>query len=95
MILSDKYIIVEDRMNITLSERYLVDEKVDGVPTGNKVKREKVIGYYSPTVKGRTACYQRMMSCEIADSEKQDLQNILEVVQKMSDQVEAFWKECK
>lgn len=91
MILSDKYIITEDTMQITLTERYLADEKVDGELTGNKVQREKVIGYWSNSATGRKQLYNKMLNLGISQSEKQGIQEILDIVQKMSDQVEQFW----
>lgn len=91
MILSNKYRIDEQSEQLVLIEMYQSPEKVDGKPTGVMIDKEKTIGYYSRTNKGRNSLYQRMLNLEIGGSEKQDLTTILEIVNSFQQQIEDFF----
>lgn len=80
MILSNKYRIDEQSEQLILIELYQSPEKVDGELTGVILDKEKTIGFYSRSNKGRTHLYTRMLNLEISKSEKQDLTTILEIV---------------
>ncbi len=92
MKLSNKYRIHEDGINLVLYVTHCVDEKVDGVLTGNKVSREKVLGYYPPNPRGRAIAYAKMQSTEISEMESQSLDKIIKLTEDMMSQVEDFFK---
>lgn len=92
MKLSDKYRIHEDGINLTLYMTYSVDEKVEGVLTGNKISREKVLGYYPPNPRGRAVAYAKIQSTEISEMESQSLDKIIKLTEDMMSQVEDFFK---
>lgn len=92
MILSEKYKVVEDTMNITLYE--MVKKNVldgQGEPTGEVKVTDKFKGHFSVTPLGRSQCYSKLINCEISDSEKQGLQDILDIVKRCEEQVVDFW----
>lgn len=91
MILSNKYRIDEQSEQLVLIEMYQAPEKVDGSLTGVMLDKEKTIGYYSRTNKGRNQLYQRMLNLEISGSDKQDLTTILEIVNGFQQQIEDFF----
>lgn len=55
------------------------------------IDKERSIGWYSRSHKGRNQLYQRMFNLEISNSEKQDLQTILDIVNSFQDQIEDFF----
>ena len=93
MLLSEKYKVVEDTTQITL---FLLETKdvldSNKNPTGETVKKEKLLGNYSRTAQGRSQAYNRLMNCEISEVEKQTLQDILDTVKRCEDQVVDFWE---
>lgn len=92
MILSDKYIIVEDTTQITLYEKYMKAVKKEGEETGEFVEERKLLGNYSRSAVGRSQAYNRIINCEISSEEKQDLKSILETVSRCEEQVKSFWE---
>ena len=92
MILSDKYIVVEDTIQITLFEKYMKAVKKDGKETGEFVEERKLLGNYSRSAEGRAQAYNRIINCEISGSDKQDLRYILEIVSRCEEQVKSFWE---
>lgn len=93
MILSDKYIVKEEKTQITLYE-LIHKDVLDGEekPTGEVVVKEKLLGNYSRTTTGRKQAYTRIINCEISENEKQSLQEILDTVKRCEEQVVAFWE---
>ena len=92
MLLSDKYVVKETPEQITLYE--VIERNVygeDKKPTGETKKAEKLLGYYSNSAKGRSQAYNRLINSEISSSEKQDLQEILEIVRRCEEKVKEFW----
>lgn len=87
MELSNKYTIKEDQYNLTLYETVDVETRVKGKRTGNVEKKERCVGYYSPTAKGRVQIYNRVLNNEISDKEEQSLQEILTIVNKTSEEI--------
>lgn len=92
MILSNKYIIKEDSLQITLIEKYQSKVKESGKYTGETTAKERTLGYYSNSPTGRSQCYTRVINNEISELEKQTLENILNTVQRCEEQVKDFWE---
>lgn len=93
MKLSDKYVVKEDTMNITLYslvERDVLDDKKN--PTGETKIVEKLEGSFSTSSVGRSQLYSRLINCEISSLEKQTLQEILDTVKRCEEQVIEFWE---
>jgi len=82
MTLSDKYKIEEDRYNLTLYQKRIVKEG-DNAGKVNWVS----IGHWSPSLKGRSQLYQKVINLEISDTEKQELQQILDLIRKVSAEI--------
>lgn len=91
MILNNKYRIDEQSEQIVLIEKYQSQQKVDGKLTGVMIDKERTIGHWSRANTGRNQLYQRMLNLEISNSEKQDLQTILNIVNSFQDQIEDFF----
>lgn len=92
MLLSNKYRVVEDTAQITLFQLETKDILDDNKnPTGETKVVEKTLGYYSRTGSGRASCYNRLINCEVSESET--LQEVLDTVKRCEEQCVEFWKE--
>ncbi len=97
MILSDKYKLEEDNLNIKLYEKKRVELRHPETkqPTGKFEDKWSTVpvGYYPVSTKGRVNIYHKMCNLEISKMEEQGLQDILDKVTEVGEGILDFFKE--